>query len=90
VLVDSTGEGWFYINDVWYPGWRAWVNGEEAQVYRANGTFRAVRVPSGQSTVFMHYESTYLNLGIWIAVITWLVIGGAGVFLWWRQRRQGN
>jgi len=74
VLIDSTSEGWFYINDVWYPGWKAWVNGEETQVYRANGTFRAVRVPSGQHTVFMQYESSYLNLGIWIAAITWLMI----------------
>ncbi|MBI4631611.1 MAG: YfhO family protein [Chloroflexi bacterium] len=50
VMIDSTSDGWFYINDVWYPGWKAWVNGEETQVYRANGTFRAVRVPSGQHT----------------------------------------
>ncbi len=87
VIVDSTSEGWFYINDVWYPGWKAWVNGEEAQVYRANGTFRAVRVPSGQSTVFMQYESTYLNLGIWITVITWAMIIGVGVLMWWKQRK---
>ena len=87
VLIDSTSEGWFYITDVWYPGWKAWVNGEGTQVYRANGTFRAVRVPSGQSTVFMYYESTYLNLGIWIAMITWVVIIGVGVMWWWKQRR---
>gem|GEM_PF-926777 len=74
-MIDSTSDGWFYINDVWYPGWKAWVNGEETQVYRANGTFRAMRVPSGQHTVFMKYESTYLNLGIWIAVVTWTLIG---------------
>jgi len=87
VLIDSTSDGWFYINDVWYPGWKAWVNGDETQVYRANGTFRAVRVPRGQHTVFMKYESAYLNLGIWIAVITWLMIGGVGLFFWWRQRK---
>ncbi|MBI5347869.1 MAG: hypothetical protein HZB77_00925, partial [Chloroflexi bacterium] len=56
-------------------------------VYRANGTFRAVRVPSGQHTVFMKYESTYLNLGIWIAAITWLMIGGVSLFFGWKQRQ---
>jgi hypothetical protein len=87
VLIDATSEGWFYINDVWYPGWKAWVNGEERPVHRANGTFRAVRVPSGQSTVFMRYESRYLNLGIWIAVLTWAVIGAVGGFMLWKRRK---
>lgn len=84
VLIDSTSEGWFYINDVWYPGWKAWVNGEETPVYRANGTFRAVRVSRGQSTVFMQYESSYLSLGIWIAVVTWALIG----IVWWIGRKR--
>jgi hypothetical protein len=87
VMIDSTSDGWFYINDVWYPGWKAWVNGEETPVYRANGTFRAVRVPSGQHTVFMKYESTYLNLGIWIAAITWLMFSGVGLWVLWKQRK---
>jgi len=80
VLIDSTSDGWFYVNDVWYPGWKAWVNGEETPIYRANGTFRAVRVPSGQHTVFMQYENTYLSLGIWIALLTWVLIGIVGLF----------
>ena len=83
-MIDSTSDGWFYINDVWYPGWKAWVNGEETQVYRANGTFRAVRVPRGQHTVFMQYESSYLSLGIWIAVVMWVVIG----IVWWIGRKR--
>ena len=87
VMIDSTSDGWFYINDVWYTGWKAWVNGEETPVYRANGTFRAVRVPSGQHTVFMKYESTYLNLGIWIAAITWLMFIGVGLWVLWKQRK---
>ncbi|MBI4631612.1 MAG: YfhO family protein, partial [Chloroflexi bacterium] len=86
VMIDSTSDGWFYINDVWYPGWKAWVNGEETPVYRANGTFRAVRVPSGQHTVFMKYESTYLSLGIWIAMATWALIGI--IFLFRKKRSQ--
>ena len=90
VMIDSTGEGWFYINDVWYPGWRAWVSGEEVPVYRANGTFRAVRVPSGQHTVVMRYESAYLGLGIWIAGITWLVIGGVGLRVLWKRRKRAS
>jgi len=64
--------GYLVLNDVWYPGWEATVNGQPAPLYRANGTFRAVPVPAGQSTVQMVFHSTYLMLGFVLAGITLL------------------
>ena len=74
VEVESTSPGWMMLNDVWYPGWEAKVNGDPTRLYRANGTFRAVRVPAGHSIVTMEYHNTYLNLGIGIAVVTLIVM----------------
>jgi hypothetical protein len=77
--VEAAAPGWLVLNDVWYPGWEASVNGRPSQVYRANGTFRAVRVPAGRSTVTMTYHSTYLGLGIGIAVVMLAGVIVAGI-----------
>lgn len=69
VEVESASPGWLALNDVWYPGWEASVNDEPTPLYRANGAFRAVRVPAGRSTVIMTYHSTYLALGAGITAM---------------------
>ncbi len=44
-------------------GWRAWVDGREAPIYRANGLFRAVPLPAGEHEVELRYEPSAMALG---------------------------
>jgi hypothetical protein len=46
--VDSPDGGWVVLNDLWHPWWFASVDGEPAEMLRANVLFRAVAVPQGQ------------------------------------------
>ncbi len=48
--------GLVVLNDVWRPWWRASVNGEPAEVMRANVIFRAVEAPAGRSKVVFEFE----------------------------------
>ena len=45
--------GWLVISDTWYPGWRLWVDGSPAPLYRANYLFRAVRLLEGRHEVVL-------------------------------------
>lgn len=40
-----------------FPGWRAWVNGRETKIERANFLFRAIQVPAGKSRVAIVYDN---------------------------------
>jgi hypothetical protein len=42
------GGGWLVLNDVWHPWWFAALDGEEAEILRANVMFRAVAIPEGR------------------------------------------
>ncbi len=39
------------FNDCYYPGWRAYINGKEVTLYRANVAFKGVWVPSGNQEI---------------------------------------
>lgn len=51
VATESPAGGWVVLNDVWYPWWRATVDGVPAPILKANVLFRAVAVSPGRHTV---------------------------------------
>lgn len=48
VEVDAATAGYVIFNDVWHPWWFANLNGQPADIVRANVLFRAVQVPKGK------------------------------------------
>jgi hypothetical protein len=78
--------GHLVLSEVWYPGWRARVNGADVPVLRANYAFRAIPVPAGEVTVNLYFVPTswqwgVLCFGLGMALI--LGLAGAG---WLRHR----
>ncbi|MBX7244706.1 MAG: YfhO family protein [Candidatus Sumerlaeaceae bacterium] len=72
ILVPKGAAGWLVLADAYYPRWTATINGERAQVYRANGGFRAVRVKGGEEVVFQ-YQLYWHLIGIAVTLATILV-----------------
>ncbi|MDR2463617.1 MAG: YfhO family protein, partial [Verrucomicrobiales bacterium] len=71
------------VSDAWYPGWRAFVDGEEVPIYRANYMFRGIVVPAGGHTVRFDYWP--VNFGWYLAaaalglvMVSVLLLGWAG------------
>lgn len=60
--------GWLFLSDPYYPGWRAWVDGEESRIYRADYTFRAVFLSKGLHYVMFRYEPVSFRAGLWFGL----------------------
>jgi len=43
------------VNDLFWPGWEATIDGRPARILRANGVFRAVELPAGEHEVRFTY-----------------------------------
>ena len=73
------------LTDVWYPGWKATVDGKPATIERVDYLMRGVKVPPGTHRVEMRYEPASWRAGWIISLVSLLVLIGlvvAGV----RQR----
>jgi hypothetical protein len=74
--VDTPADAYLVLSEVWYPGWRATVDGVPAQVLRANYAFRAVRLGPGQNEVHLIFAPRSWRLGLAISGLTLLVVVG--------------
>ncbi|MEK7474536.1 MAG: hypothetical protein AAB152_02775 [Candidatus Coatesbacteria bacterium] len=62
------------FSEVWYPAWKAFVDGRRVAVWRACAALRAVEVPAGRHRVRMIYDSWSLKIGIWVSLLGWTVV----------------
>lgn len=78
--VTTTGPAMLVVSENWFPGWVAEVDGEAAEVRRANLTLQAVEIPSaGEHTVTLRFTAptvkSALRLSIVASAITILLFG---------------
>lgn len=67
------GGGWLYYADAWHPFWRAYVNGREVPVVRANLAFKAVPIPPGPSEVLFVCDSAVIKT---VVLLSWVILCG--------------
>ncbi|UCC75977.1 MAG: YfhO family protein, partial [Anaerolineales bacterium] len=82
VEVEAASGGYLVLTDAWYPGWRVWVDGQEAPLLRADLIFRAVRVDAGKHLVEFAYEPQSFRVGLLVSAAALLLLSALGMLGW--------
>ncbi|MSQ28542.1 MAG: hypothetical protein EXR51_10480 [Dehalococcoidia bacterium] len=69
VAYTAADPGFLVFSDTYYPGWKAYLDGDPTPIYRANYLFRGVRVPSGTHRVEFKFEPESIRVGFWLTVL---------------------
>lgn len=72
--VNADESAWLVLTDTYYPGWHASVDGSLEDIQRANGAFRAVPVPQGQSFVEFNYRQKNFILSLTLSCASFLML----------------
>jgi hypothetical protein len=73
LTVISKTRQFLFMGDSYYPGWKAYVDGEEKEILRANYLFRSVLIEPGEHTLRFEYDPLSFKLGLTITLLTILV-----------------
>lgn len=81
-----------FLSEVYYPaGWKAYIDGQETEIYKTNYLFRSIVVPKGKHKVEFKFEpeTYYTGKKITLAgnIILILIFGTAigGIFWKWKK-----
>ena len=89
-MATSKNGGIIVFSDIYYPGWRATVNGKEVPVGRVDYVLRAVKVPAGECEITMFFDpkTVHTTEAVAYAAMVFLAIIALGIMAAavWRRR----
>lgn len=68
--VNADCNGILSSSEIYYPGWKAEIDGKKTDILLANTAFRAIYLPSGNHKVIFYYQPDIYYLGGLISIFT--------------------
>lgn len=86
IQAQASHDSLLLLTDTNYPGWHASVNGKPTEILTADGVFRAVQIPAGQSTITFWYLPKSFETGKAVSGFTLGLLLSIAGMAWWRKR----
>jgi len=76
VKTNLASDGFLFLSDNFYPGWKAYVDDQETKIYRVDYTFRAIFVPEGSHEIKFLYFPDSFKYGLTISLFSCILVMG--------------
>lgn len=80
--VTTSKAGWLVLSQSYYPGWQAYIDGEEVEIYPADYLLQAIKMPKGQHQIKFVYRPLSFYFGLLVSLLSF------GFVLWQLKRRK--
>ena len=67
VVAEADSDATLIVNDAYWPGWQASIDGGTIPIFPADALVRAVRWPAGRHTLVMKYDPPEVRQGMWVS-----------------------
>jgi hypothetical protein len=82
---ETTGPALLVLSEVYYPaGWKAYIDGQETEIYRTDYVLRSIVVPGGTHEVEFRFDPPSYRLGWILSNSAWGVAGCCILFGLWK------
>lgn len=83
VLINAniSKHGFLVLSDIYYPGWKVEVDGNQQEILKANYLVRAIELQPGEHEVRFYYDPLSFKIGSRISLATLVTIILSSVFL---------
>ncbi len=82
---ESRGNSMLFLSEVYYPEWKAYVDGKETKIYKAFGLFRAIYLPKGKHNIEFKWDPKIFYIGALISLVTFVFVLGYFIYLFLKK-----
>ncbi len=79
----TTADGFLVMSEIYAPGWKAYLDGEEVDIYPTDVALRGIALPAGDHTVDLRYEPASLRVGFAVSALAHALLVGVLVVAAW-------
>jgi len=72
---DSPSFRYLFLSEMYYPGWKAFIDGQPTRILRGNYLFRVLEVPKGRHSILLEFNPWTIRVGAAITSLTFLLAG---------------
>jgi hypothetical protein len=83
---ESTSPSYLFLSEIFYPGWKAFVDDQPETILRGNYLFRVIRLPAGRHQVRFLFDPLTIKLGTGVSAVAALAVLGILVRSFLRRR----
>jgi hypothetical protein len=88
--VTTAQAGILVLSEVYYPEWKASLDGQPVAIYPADYFLRGITVPAGTHRIEMYYDGRRARTGLLISIVTFVFALGALIGLARRRKDLGR
>lgn len=78
------------FSEIYYPAWRAYVNGERVPISKFKNLLMAAPIKEGQQIVELKFVSKAFVIGAIITILSWTILIGSFVYFIWRNHARNK
>ena len=81
----SDNSGFLFLSEIYYPGWKAYLDNKPAKIFRGNYLFRVIELPGGYHKVRFTFDPISIKIGTTITLLTLLILVLLAFFHFYRR-----
>lgn len=85
--IETAEDTFVNFSQCYYPGWKAYVDGEETDLYQVNGLIMGMEVPAGSHEICFAYEPVIIWIGAGISLCTVILMIAPFAYLHWKKKK---
>ena len=90
ITTQNAGTGFLVVSEVFYPEWKAYIDGQEVSYFQVNELIRGLEIPAGEHSLRFAYEPAAVRLGFILTLISTLLVLALAGYLLVQRRRSAN